>query len=270
MKMFGILPHKRLIFLLKMNSISVVIITLNEELTIARCIKSVIPVADEIIVVDSHSRDRTKEICRNLGVQFYEHPFEGYIQQQAYATSLANFEYIFTIDADEALDKTLCNSILEAKKKLDCDAYSMNRMNNYCGKWIRHGSWYPDRKIRLWNRNKGRWGGRNPHNTVKMDHDSKIGYLNGELLHYCYDSVEAHINQFNQFTSISARELFLEKRKVGIFGIFVKSMANFVQGFFFKLGFLDGYYGITICFINSFATFMKYVKLRELNKNGSV
>ena len=253
-----------------MNSISVIIITLNEELTIARCIKSVIPIADEIIVVDSLSQDRTKEICLALGVQFFEHSFEGYIQQQAYATSLANFEYILTIDADEALDETLCNSLLEVKKKLELDGYSMNRMNNYCGKWIRHGSWYPDRKIRLWNRNMGHWGGRNPHNTVMMNQGSKIGYLKGELLHYCYDSIEAHVKQFNRFTSISAYELFSEKRKVGIFGIFIKSMANFIQGFFFKLGFLDGYYGVIICYINSFATFMKYVKLRELNKNGKL
>lgn len=253
-----------------MNRISVVIITLNEELNIARAIKSVLPIADEIVVVDSLSVDRTKEICLSLGVRFFEHPFNGYIQQQNYATSLAKFENILTIDADEALDETLCKSILQVKERFECDGYSMNRMNNYCGKWIRHGSWYPDRKIRLWNRNKGQWGGRNPHNTVIMDQDTKIGFLKGELLHYCYDSVEAHVSQFNRFTSISAHELFAEKRKVGVLGIFIKSLANFIQGFFFKLGFLDGYYGIMICFINSFATFMKYVKLRELNKHGKL
>jgi len=251
-----------------MEKISVVIITYNEELAIERCIGSVKRVADEIVVVDSFSTDKTKEICLGLGVCFYEHPFEGYIQQKNYAKSLASFDFVLSLDADETLSSELCNSILKAKEKFNCDGYVMNRMNNYCGVWIRHGNWYPDRKLRLWNRTKGDWGGRNPHDHVNMRADTKVGFLKGDLLHYSYISIEAHISQFNHFTSTSAHELFTENKQISKIGVFGKGFATFFKGFFLKLGFLDGYYGVALCVINSFATFMKYMKLRELNKNA--
>jgi glycosyltransferase involved in cell wall biosynthesis len=251
-----------------MEKLSVVIITYNEEAAIERCISSVKKVADEILVVDSNSTDQTKAICLRLGVRFYEHPFEGYIQQKNYSKSLASFDYVLCLDADEALSETLSNSIKKAKLKFDHDGYFMNRMNNYCGVWIRHGNWYPDRKLRLWNRKKGEWGGRNPHDHVNMGADTKVGYLKGDLLHYSYVSIEAHINQFNRFTTTSAHELFSENRKISKAGVLGKGFATFFKGFFLKLGFLDGYYGVALCIINSFATFMKYMKLRELNKTA--
>lgn len=251
-----------------MDKLSVVIITYNEELNIGRCIESVRKVADEILVVDSFSTDRTKEICHGLGTQFFEHPFEGYIQQKNYAMSLAKFDHVLSLDADEALSESLSNSIYKAKGRFELDGYYMNRMNNYCGKWVQHGDWYPDRKLRLWDRNKGEWGGRNPHDHFIMQPDTKTGHLKGYILHYSYISIESHIGQFNKFTSISANELFSENRKISACGVFAKGFANFFKGFFLKLGFLDGYYGVALCFINAFATFMKYIKLRELNKNA--
>lgn len=253
-----------------MEKLSVVIITYNEESAIERCILSVRKVADEILVVDSFSTDRTREICLRLGVRFYEHPFEGYIQQKNYAKSLASFDHVLSLDADEALSETLCNSIVKMKQKFEYDGYFMNRMNNYCGIWIRHGNWYPDRKLRLWNRQKGEWGGRNPHDHVNMGEGAKIGFLKGDLLHYSYISIEAHIDQFNHFTTTSAHELFSENKKISRFGVFGKGFATFFKGFFLKLGFLDGYYGIALCIINSFATFMKYMKLRELNRGNRI
>ena len=253
-----------------MEKLSVVIITYNEEAAIERCILSVKKVADEVLVVDSFSTDRTKEICMRLGVKFYVHPFEGYIQQKNYAISLASFDNVLSLDADEALSETLCNSIIKAKQSFDHDGYVMNRMNNYCGVWIRHGEWYPDRKLRLWNRRKGEWGGRNPHDHVNMEQGARIVHLKGDLLHYSYISIEAHIDQFNHFTTISANGLFSENRKIGKAGVFGKGLASFFKGFFLKLGFLDGYYGIALCIINSFATFMKYMKLRELNHKSKL
>lgn len=253
-----------------MNNVSVVIITLNEEARIARCIESVLPIADEIIVVDSLSQDKTKEICLSFKVKFFEHPFEDYISQKNYANSLAKSDFVLALDADEAIDEMLCQSILKAKTASDFDGYLMNRMNCYCGKWLRHGSWYPDRKLRLFNKNKGKWDGLFIHETIQMEEGSIIGYLKGHILHDTYDSIDAHVSQFNKFTSLSACKLYSQNRKIGVFGILFKPFYHFIQGFFFKLGFLDGYYGIVICLINSFATFIKYIKLKELHKTGKL
>jgi glycosyltransferase involved in cell wall biosynthesis len=253
-----------------MEKLSVVIITYNEESAIERCIASVKNVADEVLVVDSYSTDKTKEICLRLGARFYEHTFEGYIQQKNYAISLASFDYILMLDADEALSETLSDSILRAKQVFDRDGYNMNRMTNYCGSWMKHGNFYPDRKLRLWDRRKGEWGGRNPHDHVNMQPNSKVGHLKGDILHYSIITLEGNITQFNKFTTIAAQELFSENRKISAIGVFVKGFAAFFKSFFMKRGFLDGYYGIALSVITSFATFMKYMKLRELNRNAKV
>lgn len=249
-----------------MNKLSVVIITRNEEKNIARCLESVKEIADEIVVVDSFSTDRTKEICLQFGIKFEEHAFEGYIEQKNYAVSLSSNDYIFSIDADEAIDEKLKLAILKAKQGFAADGYLMNRLNFYGGRWIRHGSWYPDRKLRLYNRTRGQWEGKHVHEKIILDADARVTRLEGDILHYSYITMEGHIAQFNHFTTLSAQELFAENKKISAFGVFGKGFATFFKGFFMKLGFLDGYYGIALCFINSFATFMKYMKLRELNK----
>jgi len=250
-----------------MNKLSVVIITFNEELNIARCLESVKNLADEIVVVDSFSKDNTKNICLSYGSKFIEHAFEGHIQQKNFAASLATFDYVLSLDADEALDEILKKNILTAKQNFTFDGYYMNRMNNYLGKWIRHGAWYPDKKLRLWNRHKGKWGGQNPHDCYEMNDGSKVGFLNGDILHYTYTSIEGHIAQMDKFTSISAVNMFNEGKKSSLLKVFLSPVTNFIKGFFIKTAFLDGYYGIVICFINAFATFLKYVKLRKLYMN---
>ena len=251
-----------------MDKLSVVIITFNEEENIARCIDSVLPVADEVIVVDSFSKDKTKEICLSKGITFIEHAFDGYIEQKNYAASLASFDYVLSLDADEALCPTLQKSILKAKEQFTHDGYFMNRMTNYLGTWIRHGSWYPDKKLRVWNRHKGSWTGRNPHDIYKMEEGCKIGYLKGDILHYSYTSIQGHVAQFDKFTTITAQQMNMEGKRAGWFKIFVSPLFTFFKGFFLRLGFLDGYYGIVICIINSFATHIKYAKLHELNKQS--
>jgi glycosyltransferase involved in cell wall biosynthesis len=142
-----------------MVKISVVIITYNEEKNIARCIDSVMSVADEIVVIDSFSKDRTKELCLAKGVLFFEHAFRNHIDQKNYAVTKASHQYILSLDADEYLSPELIKSLQEVKKTWPCDAYRMNRLSSYGTRWIKHGSWYPDRKIRLWNRDVGVWGG---------------------------------------------------------------------------------------------------------------
>ena len=251
-----------------MDKLSVVIITFNEEENIGRCIESVLPVADEIIVVDSFSKDKTKAICLDKGVRFFEHPFKGYSEQKNFANSLTIYDYILSIDADEALSETLIQSILQEKKQFSKDAYSINRMTNYLGKWIRHGVWYPDTSIRLWNKQKARWNSQSVHEIVEINDSQSQGFLKGDILHFSYTSVSGHIAQFDKFTTLSAIQMNNIGKEATIFKLFFSPLFSFIKGFFIRLGFLDGYYGIVICIINSFATFMKYVKLRELNKQS--
>jgi glycosyltransferase involved in cell wall biosynthesis len=249
-----------------MNKLSVVIITLNEEKDIARCLNSVKDVADEIVVLDSFSTDNTKNICKNFNVNFHQHEFDGHIQQKNRAVELAKYELVFALDADEVPDSTLINEIISIKNKTDFDAYYFNRLTNYCGKWIRHSGWYPDKKLRIWNKTKGKWGGMNPHDKVIMEEGSKTKFLKGDLLHYSYYSIQQHINQINSFTNIGAKEAFKTGRKSNLFIAITKSFWKFFRDYFIKLGMLDGYYGFVICSLSAQATFIKYLKIRELIK----
>ncbi len=251
-----------------MVKISVVIITFNEEKNIARCIKSVQDIANEIIVLDSFSTDKTKEICSSFKVNFVQHKFDGHIQQKNRAAELANFNLILSLDADEALSDELKKSILKIKENPQFDGYYFNRLTNYCGKWIYHCGWYPDKKLRLWKKGKAKWGGINPHDRIILKENSTKKYLKGDLLHYSYYSIEQHIEQINKFTKIGAQSAFSKKKKANIFIIYFKSKWKFISAFFFRLGFLDGYYGYVICRLSAQATFIKYIKLRELHKES--
>jgi glycosyltransferase involved in cell wall biosynthesis len=249
-----------------MPEISVVIITLNEELNIERCLQSVREIADEIVVVDSFSTDRTEEICLKHGVKFSCHPFEGYKEQKNYVISRASNDHVLLIDADEALSEDLLASILSVKKQWTHDGYSFNRLNNYCGQWIRHSGWYPDRKIRLFDRRKASVGGRNPHDEIVMIKGSTIKHLKGDLLHYTYLSVEDHIRQINRFTEIQARENMNRGKMASYFSILFSPPFKFIRHYFFRLGFLDGYYGYLICRNSAYSTFLKHAKLKAMWK----
>ena len=160
-----------------MPKLSVVIITFNEERNIGRCIESVREVADEIVVVDSFSTDKTRAICEKHGVNFIEHAFDGHIQQKNFAITQAKFPHQLSLDADEALSEDLKTEILKIKNDWRYDSYRMNRLTNYCGKWIHHCGWYPDTKLRLYDSTKGVWGGVNPHDKFELNPGSKVGFL---------------------------------------------------------------------------------------------
>ena len=249
-----------------MNKISLVIITFNEEKNIERCIVSALGLVDEVVVVDSFSTDKTKEICEKLGARFIENKFEGHIQQKNFAVAQAKNDFILSLDADEALSDKLKNSIVSMLPTWPADAFNINRLTNYCGKWIKHTDWYPDSKIRLFNRRKAFWGGINPHDFIAVKADGKIAKLDGDILHYSYNSIQQHIAQFNYFTEIGAREAFEKGKKASILKILFNPCWKFFQSYFIRLGFLDGYYGFLVCAISAFATFAKYIKLKELQK----
>jgi glycosyltransferase involved in cell wall biosynthesis len=252
-----------------LNKISAVIITFNEEKNIERCLLSLIGVADEIIVVDSFSTDKTEEICSKYAVRFIKNPFEGHIQQKNYAMNQASYSYVLSLDADEALDEKLKKSILSIKSTLEYySAYSFNRLTNYCGQWIKHCGWYPDKKIRLWDKSKGSWGGINPHDSVVMQVEKKlIHHLQGDLLHYSYYSVEEHRLQSIKFAQISAKADFERGKKTNRIIVLSKPIIKFLSDYVFRLGFMDGYYGFIICKISAHAKYLKYQFLRDFLKN---
>ncbi|NJL75725.1 MAG: glycosyltransferase family 2 protein [Saprospiraceae bacterium] len=246
--------------------ISVVIITKNEARNIGRCLDSVQSVADEVVVVDSYSTDDTKAICLARKVRFVEHPFYYYSAQKNYATQCATFDYILSLDADEALSETLILAIQNLKSNWSADAYTMNRLNNYCGQWIRHSGWYPDKKIRLFDRRKAQWGDTNPHERVLLQAGATLGHLSGDLLHYSYASISEHVQKMNYYTDLMAKAAFEAGKKASIFKIIWSPWFNFLKKYILKLGFLDGYYGFVVCVMAGYYNFLKYVKLRALHR----
>lgn len=250
--------------------ISAVIITFNEEKNIEGCLLSLQEVADEIIVVDSYSSDKTEQICKKYNVRFIQHPFEGHIEQKNWARIQASHSTVLSLDADEELSIELKESILNLKNNsstsaLEFDAYKMNRLTNYCGKWIRHCGWYPDTKVRLWNNKKGEWTGENPHDEFKLfDSKSKIGKLDGDLLHYSYHQLEDHDKQIEYFTNIASKS-FVARGKKPFFGqAYISAFSKFIKCYFLKLGFLDGKAGWIISVKSSYAAYLKYKKINLL------
>ncbi len=249
-----------------MTPLSVIIITLNEERNIGRCIESLLPVADEIIVVDSFSTDKTKEICLSHGVRYMENPWKGYSAQKNFAQKMASHDFILSLDADEALSKELSASILRIKNE-SIGLYSFNRLTNYCGKWIRHGGWYPDIKIRLYDRRECEWEG-NIHERLKIAAGQKPVLLEGECFHYTFYSVSEHLAQVNKFTTLMADEAYEKGERSSWFYILFSPVVKFVRDFIFRLGFMDGYEGFLVSRISAYATFLKYVKLRMRERNN--
>jgi glycosyltransferase involved in cell wall biosynthesis len=252
-----------------LTPLSVVIITFNEERNIDRCLRSVKSIADDIVVVDSFSKDKTKEICLSHGVRFVEHAFEGHIEQKNWAISQAKYPHVLSLDADEAIDEQLKLSIQEVKKDFSKAAYSMNRLTNYCGHWVRYCGWYPDTKLRLWDSRCGAWGGDNPHDKFELNtRKNETGHLSGDILHYSYYTEEDHFKQVEYFTTILANAQFKRGKKAPWLVMYLSPVVKFFKDYVIKKGFLDGAVGFKICRISAYATFVKYSKLRLLHKQN--
>lgn len=247
-----------------MIKLSVVIITFNEEANIGRCLDSVQRIADDIIVVDSFSTDRTQEICLEKGARFVQHAFEGHIEQKNWAITQAKYPHVLSLDADEALDDTLAQSIQAVKDNWDADGYTFSRLTNYCGRWIRHGNWYPDIKLRLWDSRKGHWGGLNPHDRFMMGPEARIRKLKGELLHYSFYTFKQHLEQIHRFTDISSQAAYKRGKRGSRINLIANPIAKFIGGYVVKLGLLDGLPGFRIAWYSAYATYLKYAKLIRL------
>ena len=253
-----------------MVKLSAVIITYNEEEHLEKCLSSLQQVADEIVVVDSYSTDQTKAICDKYDVDFIEQSFLGYKEQKNFAVDQATFDHILSLDGDEALSDQLIESILKLKKNWNRDGYYINRRNNFAGYWVKHSNWYPDKKLRLFIKGKGEWKGINPHDCFKLYKPKKADKIDGDILHWIYRDFTEHNQKVDKFSTISAHAYYEIGKKSSISKIIFRPAWAFFKSYFLRLGFLDGLYGWVICLQSYNKTYLKYLKLYELqqkNKN---
>ncbi len=248
-----------------MPPISACIISYNEEARIEDCLRSLVPVADEIVVVDSLSTDRTREIAARYTDRIIKQPFLGHVEQKNLAVSKASHDWILSLDCDERLDERLTESILAVKDRLDeADAYRMARRTFYVWRWLDH-CWYPDYKVRLFNRNTARWGGTNPHDRVEVQ-GGNIVTLPGNILHYSFDSISDHLKTLDSFTEIGAREIIRKGRRVTVLTPFTHGAWTFFKTLVLKRGFLDGFAGWVVSVLSGVHAFVKYAKVIAIRR----
>ncbi len=249
------------------NFLSAVIIAHNEERNLARCLGSLKGVVDEVLVVDSGSSDRTVDIAKEHGARVLTHTFEGHIQQKNWAAEQATGLWVLSLDADEALSPELAAAICTLRAelpKLGIHGYRMNRLTSYCGRWVRHGGWYPDSKLRLWRAGNAKWGGNNPHDRLELNSVGEIGFLKGDLLHYSYHSIDDHRRQIVYFSDIAA-ETYQGKYWLALPAIRpIKVGFQWLKSAIFRGGWRDGTTGWTIARWSAFATAEKYRKIHNL------
>ena len=246
-----------------MPILSAVIITKNETTNIARCIQSLNGLVAEIIIVDAFSTDDTVQIAKNLGARVVQKEWEGYSQNKNYGNQIAKNDWIISIDADEALTEEL-KANLQQLTLTENTVYSLNRLNNYCGQWIKYCGWHPDWNIRLFNRKTAQWKGDFVHEKLTFPVPTKIVRLEGLLHHYSYQNSTDHWQRMERYAQLSAQQLFQDGRKATFIKLRLAPIARFLRTYFLKLGFLDGKAGWTISRRNSHLVHRKYQLLKEM------
>jgi glycosyltransferase involved in cell wall biosynthesis len=241
--------------------LSVCVVAMDEADHIADCLRSA-DFADEWIVVDSHSKDRTREIAASSGARVIERDWPGHVEQKNFALDQASHDWVLCLDADERVSPELRASILRALESPDLPAgFECARRTRYLGRWIRHGGWYPDRKLRLFRRSAGRWGGTNPHDHVRVE--GRVARLGGDLLHHSYRSLSDHLRTIDSFTTIAAREKRAAGRRAGWLDTTLRPFGKFLRMYVLRAGFLDGWPGFAAAVSGAYYVFLKYAKLRE-------
>ena len=242
--------------------ISATIITLNEELNIAEAIES-LSFADEIIVVDSGSQDRTVEIASRYTSRVYTKEWAGYSAQKNFAAAEARHDWIFSLDADERVSPRLAGEIEAIKGSNGSvgDACEMARRTSYLGRWIKHSGWYPDYKVRLYDRRVARWTGDYVHEELKVD--GAVRRLRGDLLHYTIRSVSDHVQRSDHYTTLAANEMYALGRQPSLAATALGPVITFLRSYFFRLGLLDGWQGLAIASFAAYYVFLKNIKLWE-------
>ncbi len=250
------------------EKISACIMTFNEEENIRRCLESV-AWCDEIVVLDSFSTDRTMEICRELTDRVYEQEWQGYIGQRNLVRKMATHPWVLFLDADEEVSPDMRDAVLEEfeNRSTQYVGYEFPRLVFYLGKWIKHGSWYPDVKLRLFLKDRGRSGGVEPHDTVVID--GPVKRMKYPIWHYTYKNLTDHINTMNRFSIISAQSMFERGRRFRWSDFFIRPAWRFFKGYIMRSGWIDGKRGLIIATINAFGVAMKYSKLWEIQRENA-
>lgn len=243
--------------------ISATIIARDEERNIARAIES-LRCCDDIVVIDSGSIDRTIEIANKLGARVVETGWRGYAGQKNYAAECAKYDWILSIDADEALSEALEADIWLLKKNgPKFDGYTMPRLAQYLGKWILHSGWYPDRKVRLYRRDKAKWVGEYVHESVTVH--GTVGHLDSNLLHYTCQSFTEHLKTMDRYTTLAAEEIVARGKRVTYRHLLGDPAWTFFRTYFVQRGFLDGVEGLAIAYMAALYAFLKYAKARNMS-----
>jgi glycosyltransferase involved in cell wall biosynthesis len=241
--------------------LSLVVITFNEEPNIERCLKSV-PFADDIVVVDSFSQDKTVEIAKNLGARVFQEKWRGYGPQKAFATEQARHPWVISLDADEALSPELQQEILERFSSLDPDTgYLTPRRSFHMGRWIDHGGWFPDYQLRLFNKSKAQWNSADVHEKVQV---SKEVRLSKPILHWVFDDLSDQVITNDRYSTLGAKQLHARGKKFLLIKLLVKPLSKFLETYLWKRGFLDGLPGFVISIGAAYSVFLKFAKLWEL------
>ncbi len=243
--------------------ISAAIITYNEERNIARAIES-LRCCDEIVVIDSGSSDRTVELALNHGARVIETHWRGYAAQKNFAAEACEHPWVLSIDADEALSEALEGEIWQLKKNgPTADGYTMPRLAQYLGRWILHSGWYPDRKVRLFDRSKAEWVGEFVHESVHVD--GRVGDLETNLLHYTCSSLSEHLKTMDRYTTLAAEQIVSQKQPVRWRSMAIDPAWTFFKSYIIQRGFLDGPEGLAIAYMAAIYTFLKYAKARNMS-----
>lgn len=248
-----------------MKTLAVVIITLNEERNIERCLKSVQDIADEIIVLDAFSTDKTAEICTKYRVRFEQKEWMGYAASKNHLNSLTQCDYLLSLDADEALSRDLINEIKVQKEKGFTGTYHVNRLTNYMGKWIYHSGWFPDIKPRLFPKEGSYWSGEYVHEELIYPASPKQ-IFKGVVEHYSYYSYEDHRARADKYSILTAQKFHAKGKKVNFLKPYISAIGRFIAMYFVKLGFLDGWKGFKIAQISAQSNILKYKELIRLNR----
>ena len=246
--------------------ISVAIITHNEEDNIRDALESA-KWADEIVVVDSLSTDRTQEICREYTDKVYSFEWTGFSEQKNKALSMTTHPWVFVLDADERITDKLRDEIVNLLKDTPpMDGYYIPRKNYFGKKWIKHGGWWPDYTLRLFRREKGLFEAREVHEAIKVN--GNTGHLKNPMEHYTYKGINDFLKRMHTYSTLAATELFRNGRRANIFDIIFRPPATFCRMFLLQLGILDGIYGIILAYLYSVYTYKKYSKLRKMIKES--
>lgn len=250
---------------MKRPAISACIITYNEEANIRKCLESV-EWTDEIVVVDSYSTDHTVDIAKEYTKHVIQRDWPGHVAQKNNALDFATNEWVLSLDADERVSPELRKEIETElqEKALPWDGFYIPRRTFYLERWIRHGGWQPDIKLRLFKKSKGRWGGKDPHDKVILDGKAKT--LRSLIYHYNYRDLSHQIATIESYSKISSTELFKEGKKFRFSYLLLRPPLRFLRDYFLKQGFRDGWPGLIIAVNTSFYVFIKYAKLWELQK----